>query len=170
MKSNVSTKAKRRLFSGKVRRVMRITAALVLFLSLQAAAAAYAQKITLSEDRAPLREIFRQIKAQSGFNFLFNTEMLQDALPVTVHVKDADLEAVLKQCFAGQPLTYTINQNTIVVQRKAVIRADIGGKVTDEKVRPSPAPASGTRPLTSRSSLTKRANLRSPLPKATNWW
>ncbi len=138
MKSHVSTAGKRRFSPGKACRVIRITAALVLFLSLQAAAAAFAQKITLSEDKAPLREIFRQIKAQAGYNFLFNTQMLADALPVTVHVKDASIEAVLDKCFEGQPLTYTINQNTIVVQRKTVQVADIGGKVTDEKGGPVP--------------------------------
>ena len=138
MKSHVSHAGKGNLFPGKARRVMRITAALVLFLSLQAAAAAFAQKITLSEDRASLREIFRQIKEQAGYNFLFNTEMLADARPVTVHVKDADINAVLEKCFAGQPLTYTINQNTIVVQRKALVASDISGKVTDEKGAPVP--------------------------------
>lgn len=138
MTSHLSTPGKRQLLPGKARRVIRITAALVLFLSLQAAAAAYAQKITLSEDRVTLREIFRQIKAQAGYNFLFNTEMLEDALPVSVHVRNADIETVLAKCFEGQPLTYTINQNTIVVQRKSVVKADIGGKVTDEKGAPVP--------------------------------
>lgn len=138
MKSHVSTAGRRLLFPGKTYRVMRITAALVLFLSLQAAAAAFAQKITLSEDKAPLREIFRQIKAQSGYNFLFNTEMLADARPVTIHITDADIQSALDKCFENQPLTYTINQNTIVVKRKVEQKADISGKVTDEKGSPVP--------------------------------
>ncbi|MGX5819508.1 TonB-dependent receptor [Chitinophaga lutea] len=139
MNSNVSTAKKARLFSGKTFRVIRITAALVLFLSVQVSARVYAQKITLSEEKASLREIFRQIKQQAGYNFLFNTEMLADAKPVTVHVKDATIETALAECFEGQPLTYTIDNQTIVVKRKPVApRADIRGKVTDDKGSPVP--------------------------------
>jgi TonB-linked SusC/RagA family outer membrane protein len=135
----VSSVKKARLLSWKAFRVMRITAALVLFLSMQVSAVAHAQRITLSEDKASLREIFRLIRQQAGYNFLFNTEMLAEAKPVTLHVKDAPIEDVLAQCFAGQPLTYTINNQTIVVKRKpAAPRADIRGKVTDDKGTPVP--------------------------------
>ncbi|WP_343306625.1 TonB-dependent receptor [Chitinophaga niabensis] len=112
---------------------MKITMALMFFLSIQVSAVAYAQKISLFETQASLKEIFKEIRKQTGYDFLLNTEMLADAKPVTVYIRDASIEEVLNKCFEGQPLTYTINNKTIVVKRKAPLqRAEITGKITDE--------------------------------------
>jgi len=103
-------------------------------LSIQVSATVFAQKINLSENQASMKAIFKEIKRQTGYNFLYNTEMLADAKPVTVVIKDAGIEETLNKCLENQPLTYTINQNTIVVKRKVITgRADITGKVLDEK-------------------------------------
>jgi hypothetical protein len=122
-----------RHFSFKAFRVMKITMALMFFLSMQVSAVAYAQKISLFETQASLKEIFKELRKQTGYDFLLNTEMLADAKPVTIYIRDASIEEVLNKCFEGQPLTYTINNKTIVVKRKAPLqRAEITGKVTDE--------------------------------------
>jgi TonB-linked SusC/RagA family outer membrane protein len=122
-----------RHFSFKAFRVMKITMALMFFLSMQVSAVAYAQKISLFETQASLKEIFKELRKQTGYDFLLNTEMLADAKPVTIYIRDASIEEVLNKCFEGQPLTYTINNKTIVVKRKAPLqRAEITGKITDE--------------------------------------
>ena len=88
---------------------------------LQVSAKGYSQqKITLSEKNAPLEKIFKEIKKQTGYDFMliYNPQMLKDAQKVTINVQDADLKAALDLCFANQPLIYTIVNKTIVVQKK----------------------------------------------------
>ncbi|HEY6901546.1 MAG TPA: SusC/RagA family TonB-linked outer membrane protein [Puia sp.] len=129
---------------------MRITAALILITCLQVSARSFAQKVTLSEQNAPLKKIFRAIKQQTGYVFFYNSQLLERASPVTISVKDEDLEAVLEKCFRGQPLSYSIVNRTIVIGPKregfhspsAVITDTVPsslvvtGRVTDEAGKP----------------------------------
>jgi TonB-dependent starch-binding outer membrane protein SusC len=77
-----------------------------------------AQSITISKKAADLSYVFKEITRQTGFTFFYNTEVLQDARPVTIHVKGAPLVQVLDLCFEGQPITYTIVNTTIIIKRK----------------------------------------------------
>ena len=98
--------------------VMRLTSLLLLVGCLQVSAAGYAQKVSLSEDNAPLKKIFGQIKRQTGYLFFYNAQLLEKSHNVTISVKDAPLEQVLNQCFQDQPLTYSIVNKTIVVRAR----------------------------------------------------
>lgn len=141
MKRNAHALKKAGQLSWKALRVCKLAFAFIIFLSVQVSAVTYAQRINLSEKQAPLRDVFKEIKKQTGYNFLLNTEMLADARPVTLTLVNATLEEALNKCFEGQPFTYTINNNTIIVKRKPAeirIAADVTGTVTDEKGAPVP--------------------------------
>lgn len=102
----------------KILLVMKLTLILLVTTILQASAVGYAQKITLSKKNATLEQVFWLISNQSEYEFIYGAEILKEAKPVNVEFKNSTLENVLKKCFAGQPLTYTINDNTITVTRK----------------------------------------------------
>lgn len=116
---------------------------LVTTLQLSARTRVYAQKITLSEENAPIRRIFNDIWKQSGQQFVYTDKLLEGAKSVSIHVKDADLASVLAICFKGQPFTYVISDNAIVVQRRKAVQPqspsvpqtlpvkDVHGRVTD---------------------------------------
>ncbi|WP_207513911.1 TonB-dependent receptor [Longitalea luteola] len=117
----------------------------IIFLTacfLQASAAGYAQKITLSKKNATLDQIFWEISRQSKYEFVYDAGMLREAKTVDIQVVNAPLDKVLNECFAGQPLTYTVLQNMIIVKRKPVQTTvappppPITGKVTNEKGEP----------------------------------
>ncbi|HTI11046.1 MAG TPA: SusC/RagA family TonB-linked outer membrane protein, partial [Puia sp.] len=95
---------------------MRLTALLLLVGCLQVSAAGFAQKVTLSEENASLKKIFREIKRQTGYLFFYNAQLLERSHTVSLSVKDAPLEQVLNQCFRDQPLTYSIVNKTIVIR------------------------------------------------------
>ncbi|WP_374164524.1 STN domain-containing protein [Arcticibacter sp. MXS-1] len=97
---------------------MKLTAILILSFILQVHAAGYAQKVSLSKTEAPLRQIFKEINKQTGYKFLYNTQMLQETRPVSIEVLNASIPDVLEKCFEGQPLTYRIIDRTIVVRKK----------------------------------------------------
>lgn len=108
---------------------------------MQVSAAGFAQRITLSKKKATLKSIFKEIRKQSNYDFIYTDELLQNAKTVDISVNQALLDEVLKKIFTGQPLSYTIEDRTIVLKEKPdvpVIRtkpaeraADIRGRVVD---------------------------------------
>lgn len=120
---------------------MPIMFLLLFVFCIQAAAMSFAQvKITLVYKDAPLDKVFKDIRKQTGYLFVYTEETLQTAKAVNVNVRDASLKQALDICFSGQPLTYNIVDNNVVVKAKertftataAVIVADtlITGTVT----------------------------------------
>ncbi|NLR63477.1 TonB-dependent receptor [Chitinophaga varians] len=125
---------------------MKLTVVLMITALLEVSATSYAQKVTLSAKQISLRDVFRQIRKQTAYNVLWNVDILQDAKPVEIQATNASVEDVLKQCFAHQPYTYAIHQNTIVITRTTtttttVISITIKGRVTDVNNHPLPGVA-----------------------------
>jgi TonB-dependent SusC/RagA subfamily outer membrane receptor len=125
--------------------IMKLIAVLTFVACLHASAGGYAQKITLSRKNAPLEAIFKDIKQQTGYNFIYNYDWLQDTRPVTIQVRDASLNQVLEICFKDQPLTYAILDKTVALKRKPAPATlappqaallDIHGRVLDENGKP----------------------------------
>lgn len=130
----------RRFYSFSTK-IMKLTVLLLTLGCLQVNASAYSQKVTLSYRNVPMEKIFKEVRKQTGYLFLYNNELLQTAERVSIQVTDAPLEQVLKECFEGQPVTYTLVEKTIIVkpldksELKSVVVADgsIKGRVSDSK-------------------------------------
>lgn len=121
---------------------MKLIILLLISTCLQVNATVSAQSITLSKSNASLKTVFREIEKQ-GYLFWYEEAFLGDAKNISIHVKAAHIEKVLALCFAGQPLTYALVDNVVVVKRKSekaaeVLQVDIRGRVTDEKGEPLP--------------------------------
>ena len=122
--------------------IMNLTAILLLCGSLTLSAAGFSQKVTLSAKEVKLEKVFKEIKKQTGYGFLYTFELLDKAKPVTLSVKDAELEDVLALVFDQQPLTFNILEKTVVVKAKlqaaeisnttATPPIDIKGRITNE--------------------------------------
>ncbi|TQM49226.1 TonB-linked SusC/RagA family outer membrane protein [Arcticibacter tournemirensis] len=116
---------------------MKLTIVIVLavFLQLEASTTS-AQKISLKVENAPLKKVVALIRQQTDFDFLYNNISLKDLKPITLNVINEDLSSVLEQCFAGQPLKYTINRKTILITGKPAAQPGdrkITGRITDSK-------------------------------------
>jgi TonB-linked SusC/RagA family outer membrane protein len=129
---------------------MRLKALLVTA-CLLVSAAGWAQKVTLNEQNAPLKKIFKEIKKQTGYTFFYNAGLLDKSHPVSITCKDEDLKKVLDQCFGDQPLIYHIVNQTVVVNPRTLqvqpvpgITIDsvpakvfnVEGRITDESGKP----------------------------------
>ncbi|MDQ0108998.1 TonB-linked SusC/RagA family outer membrane protein [Chitinophaga terrae (ex Kim and Jung 2007)] len=128
----------------KILLVMKLTVVLMIAALMEVSATGFAQKVTLSAKQITLKDVFRQIRKQTGYNVLWNVDILKDARPVALEVTDASVEEVLRKSFANQPFTYTIRQNTIVVTRtseQARAAVTIKGRVTDTEKNPLPGVA-----------------------------
>lgn len=130
----------------QVLRIMKLTIIIITAFFLQVSAAGFAQKITLNETNASLEKIVIQIRKQSGYDFIVNAKSLRTAKPVSINVKGASLEEALKICFSNQPLTYNLEDMTVVIKERPqnmierlvelINETDIRGKVVDEKGNP----------------------------------
>lgn len=132
---------------------MRLTIFIIAISLIQVSAKTNAQ-ISLDKKNTALKEVLKSISVQSGYDFLYNDQTLKDAKPVSIHVDNVNLETALKQCFEGQPLSYSIEDKTVVIKEKekpsflekakAVILnsfqgiIDISGKILDENNKPLP--------------------------------
>ncbi|WP_290790776.1 SusC/RagA family TonB-linked outer membrane protein [Flavihumibacter sp. UBA7668] len=127
--------------------LMKLTTILLLAACLQVSARGLAQKITLSEKNASLQRIFKLIHKQTGYQFFYETELLDRYGNVNVEVKDAPLEKVLAICFNEKPLNFTVRNKSITVTAKKftplpekkeeeLVLIEVKGKVTDENGTP----------------------------------
>lgn len=74
------------------------------------------QTINLSLHKAPLQTAFKEIERQSGYVFLYDDAYLSHAKLLTVKGERMTLKQALDKCFAGQPLTYEIEDRVIIVR------------------------------------------------------
>jgi len=123
---------------------------LVLIAALQVSGKVRSQNISCSFTDAPLKTVLSSIKKQSGYVFFYKKGTLDKAAPVTVNIKNANIQDALTSCLEGQPLTYKIEDKTIlIVSRKpdatkaAATELDtrqsaVQGKVTDSTGKPLP--------------------------------
>ena len=85
---------------------------------LQVGATGYTQTVSLSVKDAQLETVFRDIRKQTGYNFIFTREVISAANPVNINVQNASLKDVLEMCFQNQPLSFSIEDKFVVIKRK----------------------------------------------------
>ncbi|BAV07365.1 TonB-linked outer membrane protein, SusC/RagA family [Filimonas lacunae] len=103
--------------------VMKLSAIFLLAATLQVSARSYSQKVSISGKDLSLSRVFELIKQQTGYAFVADQSVLAHAPAVTLNVKEAPLEEVLKTCLRNQALTYTITDNIIVIARSTSNKA-----------------------------------------------
>src|ERR1044072_4673398 len=145
--TNFRVPLKERLPNLKTLLIMKLTVVFLLAACLQVSAHSYAQRVTLQAKNARMEDLFKQIRKQTGYVFLYTTQMLANTSEVSIDVKNVPVEQVLALCFNKQPVTYTLVDKTIIVKKidkivtpeqpvKEVQRAEIKGRVTDDKGQP----------------------------------
>ena len=131
---------------------MKLTAILLFIVCMNVSAIGFGQQVTLNVKNAPLKTVFLELNKQTGYNFLYNDEVLKEATPVTLNVKDKQLSDVLALCFKDQPLSFSLENTSIVVKKKTeapvvILNAsegpqapliDVHGRVVNEKGEPVP--------------------------------
>ena len=138
-----------RSYSRQVLRIMKLTTLIIITCLLQLSAASRAQ-IYLKADRISLQNVLESISRQSGYDFVYSVPDLKNLKPVSLNLKNVDLETALKICFKDQPLVFDIADRTVVIKKKKVSlldrivsyvedkEIDIKGTIVDETGKPLP--------------------------------
>ncbi|PWV55647.1 TonB-dependent receptor [Chitinophaga sp. S165] len=123
----------------KIGRIVNFISVLILTATLQVGARTYAQRVNIDVHDAPLEEVLFSIQQQTGYDFLYSTQLIKGATPVSLSLKNASVADALKSIFERQPLDYIINQKTVTLRQKQLSQAaafTVRGAVTDSKGAP----------------------------------
>lgn len=125
--------------------IMRINLTIILLagMLLQVSAAGYAQMVTLMKINVPLQDVIREIRKQTGYDFVYTNPQMRMARPVTISIVKGSLADALEACFEGQPLTYSVDDKTIIVKNierifTRYVSTAIRGRILDEAGDPIP--------------------------------
>lgn len=131
--------------------MIKLVVVLLITALLQvSSAASFSQTVSLKFKNAKLETVLKEIGSQTGYDLVYITPLINEAKPVSINVTNAPLDEVLEKSFSNQTLTYTISNNTIIVQKRisslspvALVDikrltekappAEIRGQVTDNK-------------------------------------
>lgn len=107
-------------------RNMKLTISLIFLLVCQISAESYAQRINLSASNRPLGEVLTEIRKQSAYNIVVKPGVLEQSIPVSVDLKNSELQSALSLIFEKQSINYTIIDKTIILtSQESVFRNNI---------------------------------------------
>lgn len=91
---------------------------LVTCISYVAAATSFAQQLNLKLENVSLQQALNEVRKQSGYIPWYEGRSIESNIRVNVNLRDAPLKIALKQIFQGQPYTYDVVGETIVLKHK----------------------------------------------------
>lgn len=122
---------------------VKVTIILLLVGFLQVQAISYGQVVSLDMKNASLEDIFSQLRKQSGYNFLYDYDVISRTNKVSITTSAISLREMLDKCLKGQSIDYVIKDNNVVIRKKALnkekeklLQHSISGRVRDEQGKP----------------------------------
>lgn len=99
--------------------------------------------ITLNVKNEKLETVLTKIKQQTGYSSIYENELLDNTVPITLQAVKQPLKAVLEECFRNQPLQYSLVDKSIIISKKGSSKKTpdpivIKGRVLDAKQQPLP--------------------------------
>ena len=128
----------------KILRIMKLTLIMMFVVLWQISANSYSQetKVKLDLWNASVKEVFKAIKSQSEFTFIFNEEDISQVEDVSLTVDNESIESVLSLCLRNSGLTWQVIDEVIIIKpdNKYLQQDDmiVKGRVTDDKGLPIP--------------------------------
>lgn len=131
----------------KIMLIMRLTTIILIASLIQVSAATFGQRITLKGRSVPLEKLLKEIQSQSGYDFIYDLNVVKKSGSVNIAVKNVTVEDALHSVLYGLPLTYKIENNKISIKKKEApsildnllakfVDIDVRGQILDEKGMP----------------------------------
>lgn len=137
-KKCISPEFMRRSFS-----LRRWLCTLIAGILLPCSLAAQQQKVSVNVKDQDISILFRQIREQTKFNFVYDADQLTTLPKITLQAKQATVESILAKVFQGTPFEYHFETESIIIRTKPTPSTErssrkIRGTVTDLKNHPLP--------------------------------
>lgn len=129
----------------KVLRTMKLSTFLIIvstFSLLASNSFSQEMKVNLNVRNQSVRDVLLEIRKQTDVSFLYNNEELNDNRRVSLNINDNSIEEVLDILLKNQGLAYSIENNVILIYKKAALPSNqqvgksISGTVTDDLGEP----------------------------------
>jgi TonB-linked SusC/RagA family outer membrane protein len=131
----------------KLMLIMRLTIMLIIASLVQVSAATFGQRVTLEGKAVPLERLLKEIQSQSGYDFIYDLNVVKQSGRVNIAVKNVLVEDALHSVLYGLPLTYKIDNGKVSIRKKEttsimadllthLVDIDVKGRVLDEKGMP----------------------------------
>lgn len=115
--------------------IMRITTVILIAMIMQVSANGRAQTLSFVKSNATFKELFAEIKTQTGYNVVWPAEKFDEYRTLDVKFSNTPLANVLTQTFSGQLISYSIKNKTIVLKTHVplgqVYQEIVSGRVTN---------------------------------------
>lgn len=85
---------------------------------MQVSATTYGQKITLNQNKITIKEVFKEIKRQTGYDVLWQPEILNANKTIDVNFNKASVKDVIAKCIAGKDMTFEIEDSSVVIKQR----------------------------------------------------
>jgi len=117
---------------------MKIGFIFFLTVMMHASTLVLAQKITVKKKEIKLQTVFKELRKQSGYDFLYNEEAMKNLKPVNIDIKDASIEQALDSAFLDLPLKYVIQDKLVMISAKDTVyivprNLSISGRIKDKR-------------------------------------
>lgn len=113
-----------------------------VLLILLGASYAYGQAISISYKNQPLAHVLSDLSKKSGYDIVYQKQILERCDPVTVSIDNASLTEILDYIFFKTNLDYDIVKKSVVIHlqesKKPVFKRLIKGVIVDENNDPLP--------------------------------
>ncbi|MDR6783338.1 SusC/RagA family TonB-linked outer membrane protein [Pedobacter africanus] len=107
---------------------MRLAAVILIASLMQVSAATFGQHINLTQRNVSLDNVLKEIRKQSGYDILYNSNSIAKHQKLNVDVKNLTIEQALTVILKGLPLTFEINNKDVTIKSKE--RSSFLDKVT----------------------------------------
>ena len=97
---------------------LRILCAMLVSLAFLPPLHLGAQNVTLELKNVTVQEAVTQLQSQGNYTIVINSDDVDLQKRISVSAKDASLSEVLAQIFKGQDLDFSVNSNTVSVNRR----------------------------------------------------
>ncbi len=117
MKKKLKVRGRIDLHFKKLLLIMRLSAFLILVLTIHVSATVYSQqtRLSLNFNNVTIREVLKQIEEQSSFKFLLQDERLNIDRKVDIHVDGETVENILNEIFGSQGINYIITEKNLII-------------------------------------------------------
>jgi len=95
---------------------MRLTAFFLLVCALHVSAGGHSQTVNISRDKITLKQALGIIEEQTGYSFLGDKSLFENALSISLHLKNASIKGAMDQCLKNFSYTYEIHGKVVLIK------------------------------------------------------
>lgn len=99
-------------------RIMKLTTVLLIVTMMQVSAAGFAQRLTLNQRSISIKQVFKEIKKQTGYDVFYLPEMIKGNNKIKASFFNTPIEDVMERCLEGKSLIFKIEDKTVVVTKR----------------------------------------------------